>query len=452
MEKNEKKSRGTFSNFGFLMAAVGSAVGLGNLWKFPYLTGNNGGGIFVLIYLLIILTVGFSCMLGEMSLGRATRLNPIGAYRKISEKFTFVGVIGVLVAFIIVTYYNIIGGWILKYLFAYITGQGTAIHQNPEAYFQNFTVDPVAPIIWTFLFILLNIVIIIRGVEKGIEKASKIMMPLLFILLIIIAIRSVTLPGAMEGVKFFLKPDFSKLTWNTFSMALGQCFFSLSLGMGIIITYGSYMDKSADMEKNAVLIPLFDTMAALLAGFAILPAVFAFGYEPGQGPGLIFVTLPAVFDSMVGGRIIGALFFVLVIFAALSSSISLLEVPVAYLIDNKGWSRKKAVLGLSLLAFFIAVPESLSNGSWTAKFFGMNFFDFMGYIAESLLMPLAGFFMCIVVGYVWKPSRASMEITNNGQSKFRTRGYWLVLIKYVAPLLIFLIWLNSSGLLKLVLK
>ncbi|MDO5715518.1 MAG: sodium-dependent transporter [Tissierellia bacterium] len=447
-----KGSRGTFSNFGFLMAAVGSAVGLGNLWKFPYLTGNNGGGIFVLIYLIIVLTIGFTCLLGEMTIGRATRLNPIGAYQKISKKFTFVGIIGVLVAFIIVTYYNIIGGWILKYLVSYLTGKSSIIHEDPEGFFGAFITNPYEPIFWTFIFILLNIFIISKGVEMGIERASKIMMPMLFVLLIALAIRSITLPGAMAGVEFFLKPDFSALSWNTVSMALGQCFFSLSLGMGIIITYGSYLGDTANLEKNAILVPIFDTIAALLAGFVILPAVFAFGFEPGQGPGLIFVTLPAVFNSMPGGGILASLFFILVIFAALSSSLSLLEVPVSYFIDNRGWKRKNAVYALCAIAFLISIPESLSNGAWTQTFFGMPFFDFMSYIAESLLMPLAGFFMCIVVAFFWSPKEAVAEISDNGRLPFHSKGFWLLMIRFIAPVVIFIIWLNSSGILKLFIK
>ncbi len=447
--ESSKGARGTFSNFGFLMASVGSAVGLGNLWKFPYLTGTNGGGIFVLIYLCILLTVGFACILGEMTIGRFTKLNPIGAYKKIAEKYTFAGVIGVVVSFLIVTYYNIIGGWILKYLVSYLFGQSKVVSANSEMFFGNFISSAFEPIIWTFLFIVINLLILKAGVIKGIERASKFMMPLLFVLLIITAIRSVTLPGAFEGIKFFLKPDLSKLSMSTVSAALGQVFFSLSLGMGITITYGSYLSDSANLEKNAVMVPLFDTIAAILSGFAILPAVFAFGFDPSEGPGLIFVTLPSVFGSMPGGVIFGSLFFLLILFAAITSSLSLLEVPTSYLIDNKNWNRKNAVYVLSLIIFLISIPESLSNGIWQMKFFGMAFFDFVGYIAESVLMPLCGLLMCIVIGHVWGTDNAAEEITNYGTLEFKAKSYWSVLIKYIAPILIFGIWLNSTGILSL---
>ncbi|MGI5948997.1 sodium-dependent transporter [Peptoniphilus sp.] len=447
--ESSKGTRGTFSNFGFLMASVGSAVGLGNLWKFPYLTGTNGGGIFVLIYLCILLTVGFACMLGEMTIGRFTKLNPIGAYKKIAKKYTFAGVIGVVVAFLIVTYYNIIGGWILKYLFSYITGQSKFVSASSESFFGSFISSPFEPILWTFIFIVINLFILKAGVIKGIERASKFMMPLLFVLLIVTAIRSVTLPGAVEGIKFFLKPDLSKLSMSTVSAALGQVFFSLSLGMGITITYGSYLSDSANLEKNAVMVPLFDTIAAILSGFAILPAVFAFGFDPSEGPGLIFVTLPSVFGSMPGGVIFGSLFFLLVLFAAITSSLSLLEVPTSYLIDNKNWDRKKAVYVLSAIIFLISIPESLSNGVWEMKFFGMTFFDFVGYIAEAVLMPLCGLLMCIVIGHVWGTDKATEEITNHGTLEFKAKSYWSVLIKYIAPVLILLIWLNSTGILSL---
>lgn len=447
--ESSKGARGTFSNFGFLMASVGSAVGLGNLWKFPYLTGTNGGGIFALIYLCILLTVGFACILGEMTIGRFTKLNPIGAYKKIAEKYTFAGVIGVVVSFLIVTYYNIIGGWILKYLVSYLFGQSKVVSANSEMFFGNFISSAFEPIIWTFLFIVINLLILKAGVIKGIERASKFMMPLLFVLLIITAIRSVTLPGAFEGIKFFLKPDLSKLSMSTVSAALGQVFFSLSLGMGITITYGSYLSDSANLEKNAVMVPLFDTIAAILSGFAILPAVFAFGFDPSEGPGLIFVTLPSVFGSMPGGVIFGSLFFLLILFAAITSSLSLLEVPTSYLIDNKNWNRKNAVYVLSLIIFLISIPESLSNGIWQMKFFGMAFFDFVGYIAESVLMPLCGLLMCIVIGHVWGTDNAAEEITNYGTLEFKAKSYWSVLIKYIAPILIFGIWLNSTGILSL---
>lgn len=448
----ENKHRGKFSNIGFILAAAGSAVGLGNLWKFPYLTGKNGGGAFVFVYLILIVLIGFTVMLGEMTVGRKTKLNPIGAYAKLNRKWKFVGVIGVVVSFTIVTYYSVIGGWILKYLFNYIIGQGSAVAANSESYFGAFISSPVQPLFWHFLFMLINIIIVARGVEAGLEKASKLMMPSLFIILIILVIRSVTLPGASEGLSFYLKPDFSLITIDVFVAALGQVFFSLSLGMGAIITYGSYLGDDADLERSALIIPALDTMAALLAGFAILPAVFSFGFEPSAGPGLIFITLPAVFDSMPLGTAFAILFFILVLFAAISSSISLLESPAAYLIDNYGWNRKKAVITLGIIAFLIGIPSSLSLGVFTTPFFGMPFLDFASYFAENLLMPLAGLFLCIFIGYVWKPESAIDEITNQGKLPFKSRNYWIFMIRFFAPIAIFIIWLNSSGIAKLFTK
>lgn len=448
----ENKSRGKFSNIGFILAAAGSAVGLGNLWKFPYLTGKNGGGAFVLVYLILVVLIGFTVMLGEMTVGRKTKLNPIGAYAKLNQKWKFVGAIGVIVSFTIVTYYSVIGGWILKYLFNYIIGQGSTVAANSESYFGTFISSPIQPLFWHSVFMLINIIIVARGVEAGLEKASKLMMPSLFVILVILVIRSVTLPGASEGLSFYLKPDFSLITIDVFVAALGQVFFSLSLGMGAIITYGSYLGDEADLERSAFIIPALDTMAALLAGFAILPAVFSFGFEPSAGPGLIFITLPAVFDSMPLGTVFAILFFILVLFAAVSSSISLLESPAAYLIDNYGWDRKKAVITLGVIAFLIGIPSSLSLGVFTTPFFGMPFLDFASYFAENLLMPLAGLFLCIFIGYVWKPENAIDEITNHGKLPFKSRGYWIFMIRIFAPIAIFIIWLNSSGITKLFTK
>ncbi len=441
-----KKNRGSFSKFGFILAAAGSAIGLGNLWKFPYLTGKNGGAAFVLIYLALIILIGFTVMLGEMTIGRNTKLNPINAYKKLNEKWKFVGIVGIVVPFTIVTYYSVIGGWILKYLSNYIIGNGSVMAADSAGYFSNFISSPVQPLLWHGIFMLLNIIIVARGVEGGLEKASKIMMPALFIILLALVVRSVTLPGAEKGLEFYLKPDFSLITIDVFVAALGQVFFSLSLGMGIMITYGSYLKDDTNLEKSALIIPTLDTFAALLAGFAILPAVFAFNFEPSAGPGLIFITLPAVFNSMPLGSVFGALFFLLVLFAAVTSSISLLENPAAYLIDNYGIDRKKAVIGSGILAFLVGIPSSLSLGVFNTTFFGMSFFDFISYFAESLLMPLSGLFMCIFIGYVWKPENAVDEISNHGKLKFFSKNYWIFMIKYIAPVAIFVIWLNSSGL------
>jgi neurotransmitter:Na+ symporter, NSS family len=450
---NNTSNRGQWaSNIGFILAAAGSAVGLGNIWKFPYLAGANGGGAFVVIYLAMIVIIGFVIMLGEMAIGRNTHLSSVGAYRKLSEKWAFVGFIGVVVGFCILAFYSVIGGWVLNYIGKYLIGGISGAEAGN--YFSGFIASTTQPIVWHLVFMILCCVIVLKGIAGGIEKASKFMMPALFILLVVIAIRSVTLDGAMEGIKFFLKPDFSKVTIGTVMAALGQAFFSLSLGMGAIITYGSYLGKTENLEKNAVIIPAIDTMVALLAGFAVLPAVFAFGFEPGAGPSLMFITLPSVFDSMPFGQFFGILFFILILFAALTSAISLLEVVVSFVIDTFKIERKKATIIISTILFSIGIPCSLANGPVMKDvlIFGYNFFDFMSFLAENLLMPLGGLLMCIFIGYVWGVDNISDEISCNGKYKFRSKPFFTLMIKYIAPVLIFIIWLNAIGVLPYILK
>ncbi len=450
---NNTSNRGQWaSNIGFILAAAGSAVGLGNIWKFPYLAGANGGGAFVVIYLAMIVIIGFVIMLGEMAIGRNTHLSSVGAYRKLSEKWAFVGFIGVVVGFCILAFYSVIGGWVLNYIGKYLIGGISGAEAG--SYFSGFIASTTQPIVWHLVFMILCCVIVLKGIAGGIEKASKFMMPALFVLLVVIAIRSVTLDGAMEGIKFFLKPDFSKVTIGTVMAALGQAFFSLSLGMGAIITYGSYLGNTENLEKNAVIIPAIDTMVALLAGFAVLPAVFAFGFEPGAGPSLMFITLPSVFDSMPFGQFFGILFFILILFAALTSAISLLEVVVSFVIDTFKIERKKATIIISTILFFIGIPCSLANGPIMKDvlIFGYNFFDFMSFLAENLLMPLGGLLMCIFIGYVWGVDNISDEISCNSKYKFRSKPFFILMIKYIAPVLIFIIWLNAIGVLPYILK
>ncbi len=376
----------------------------------------------------------------------------MGAYKKLSEKWAFVGFIGVVVGFCILAFYSVIGGWVLNYIGKYLIGGISGAEAGN--YFSGFIASTTQPIVWHLVFMVLCCVIVLKGIAGGIEKASKFMMPALFILLVVIAIRSVTLDGAMEGIKFFIKPDFSKVTIGTVMAALGQAFFSLSLGMGAIITYGSYLGNTENLEKNSVIIPAIDTVVALLAGFAVLPAVFAFGFEPGAGPSLMFITLPSVFDSMPFGQFFGILFFILILFAALTSAISLLEVVVAFVIDTFKIERKKATIIISIILFFIGIPCSLANGPVMKDvlIFGYNFFDFMSFLAENLLMPLGGLLMCIFIGYVWGIDNISDEISCNGKYRFRSKPFFVIMIKYIAPVLIFIIWLNAIGVLPYILK
>lgn len=448
LKPEQTPERGMWSSrFGFLMAAVGSAVGLGNLWKFPYLAGENGGGAFVLVYVGLVVILGFTLMLAELSIGRHTNSDAYGAYSKLKKGWGFVGGFGILAGFLILSYYSVVGGWVLKYIVASVTGVGA----DKGAYFTNFITSPLEPVIYHLIFMGLTAVIVIRGISGGIEKAVKIVMPALFIMLMVIVLRSVTLEGASEGLKYYLTPNFSEITLKVFVAALGQVFFSLSLGMGCMVTYGSYLSKQEDLEKDALLIPSLDSLVAIMAGFAILPAVFAFGFAPGEGPGLMFITLPAVFESMPLGTIFSLIFFILVFFAAISSSISLMEVTVAFGIDRLKWSRKVSVLVFTTVMFVIGIGASLSMGAWSdflipwidGNRYGI--FDFLDVVTSYYLLPLGGLLSALFIGFVWGVPNAVKEIKTGGN--FRTEKLWSVLIKYIVPILVFVILLSTTGLL-----
>lgn len=435
---------------GFLMATVGSAVGLGNLWRFPYIAGKYGGGAFLLLYLLIVIVMGCTVALAELTLGRHTQLNPMGAYRTIKKKWAWVGGMAIFTSLIIMFYYSVVGGWVLKYFVGYCIG---GLHNSDPAAaaaaFGTFAGSTVEPVVYTAIFLLATLLIVYLGVSSGIEKASKFMMPALFVFIVILAIRSVTLPGAGEGLSWFLVPNLKGITGEGILTAMGQVFYSLSLGMGIMITYGSYLDKQSNMVTSSVFIPMADTLVAILAGLAILPAVFAFGMQPDAGASLMFVTLPAVFGQMPLGRLFAILFFLLVIFAALTSTISMLEVIVTFLIDEKKWSRRKAAIIASTVIMIFAIPASLSMGPWADIHFlpGMNFFDSLDYLSSNILLPVGGFLLCIFIGWIWGVDNALKEITNDGSIEFKLAPVWSFLIKYVAPLLILLIFINALGLL-----
>ncbi len=450
------------------MAAAGSAVGLGNLWKFPFLAGQNGGGAFVLVYFIVLFVVGFTLMMAEIAVGRYTQLNAIGAYRKIKASWAWVGSLGVLAGFLILSFYSVVGGWIISYLFKAASGSfNTADVNILGGMFNEFISSAGSPIFYHALFMLMTLGIVIGGIQNGIEKYSKIMMPALFIILVLVVIRSVTLDGAMEGIKFFLTPDFSKITGGVILSALGQVFFSLSLGMGCMITYGSYLSKDENIPQASMIIPLIDTGVALLAGLAILPAVFAFGFSPSAGPGLLFITLPAVFSKMPMGSLVGVAFFVLALFAAVTSSISLLEVCVSYVVDEWNWTRKKATLILSAMIFALGIPCSLSNGPWShiTLIKGKNIFDSVDFMATNVLLPLGGILLSIFVGWVWGLRReqrihrtddgktvitwdmeytdAIKEVTNDGKVLFTLAPIWAFLIKWIAPIAISIVFLQG---------
>lgn len=432
MEKRESWG----SRIGFIMAAAGSAVGLGNIWKFPYTAGSNGGGAFVLVYLIFVAFIGFSVMLTEFAVGRRRQLAAVGAFKSVDKRWTFAGVLGVLSGFLIMGFYPVVGGWALAYVFK----AGTGLLADPAAIgdvFGGFITNATEPLIWMVIYLALNIVIVAKGVSSGIEKAGKILMPLLFLILIVIAIKGLTLPGAMAGMSFLFKPDFSKITGSVMLAALGQAFFSLSLGMGCMVTYGSYLNKQENLASNAAIVTAMDTAVALLAGIAMFPAMFAFGMEPAAGPGLVFVVVPTLFAEMGSmGSLFAILFFVALTVAALTSSVSLLEVVVAFLIDEKKFERKKAVFASSFIMALLCILASLSLGGVGPKLFGTGAFDIFDLLTDKIFLAIGGMLLCIFAGWRLDKKELQEEITNGGTIKFGLFEFWYALVKYVIPVTI----------------
>ena len=440
---NEKRSSFT-GKIGFVLAAAGSAVGLGNIWRFPYLAAKYGGGIFLLTYLILAVTFGFALMTAEIALGRKTGLSVVGAFTKLNKKFTFLGYLAAFVPAIILPYYSVIGGWVTKYFFAFCTGNGVmAAH---DSYFGGFITSTAEPVGWFFIYIGLTALIVLFGVEKGIEKVSKIMMPVLVVLSVVIAGYSMTIPGAIDGVKYYITPDFGKFSVTTVLAAMGQLFYSMSLAMGIMVTYGSYMKKEVNLESSVSNIEIFDTGIAFLAGLMIIPATYAFSNGSpealGKGPGLMFATLPKVFESMAGGQIIGALFFMLVLFAALTSSISLMETVVSIVCDKLRWSRKIALAVVFVFSIVMGLVSCFGYSIWdTATIIGMQMLDFFDFVTNSVMMPVVAFFTCIFIGYVIKPQAIIEEVELTG--KFKKKALFTFVIKYLAPVCIIAILVSS---------
>lgn len=441
------ENRGQFgSKFGFIMAAAGSAIGLGNLWAFPYKAGIGGGFAFILVYLFFVAMVGIPVMLSEFAIGRTTKSNVIGAYRTLDKRFTFIGVLGLVASFVILSFYAVLGGWVLNYTIQYIMKIFSADKAIllPGEYFNGFVSNDMAVFFCLVAFMVITLVIVVGGVEKGIEKAAKIMMPVLFIFLIIIIIRSVTLPGAGAGLEFLFKPDFSKLDINILGMALSQMFFSCSLGMGAMVTYGSYLSKNENIQQNAIIVPILDTVAAIMAGVAIFPAVFALGLEPKSGPKLMFITLPSIFNQMPFGNLFGVTFFILVLFAAVTSAISLLEVSSAYFIETFKIPRKKMVPILALAVIVCGTPVALGGGILgDVRILGMEILDFYDFLGEYIFMTVGALCTSVFVGWFLKPKKVVDEVTQDGKFKFIAEGYYGVTIKYVAPVLIFIVLVLS---------
>lgn len=440
------KKRGNFSGrIGFVLAAAGSAVGLGNIWRFPYLAAQYGGGTFLIIYLILAVTFGFSLMIAEIAIGRKTNLSAIGAFRSLDKRFGFLGVLSAIIPIIIFPYYSVIGGWVIKYFTVFISGQTAAAAK--DGYFNNFISGNFEPLGWFFLFIAFTTLVVWFGVEKGIEKVSKIMMPILVVLTLFIAIYGLTVKGAMEGVIYYLKPHMSNVSVKTVLAAMGQLFYSMSLAMGIMITYGSYMKKEDKLESSVRQIEIFDTAIAFLAGLMIIPAVFAFsgGDQSAldQGPGLMFVTLPKVFNSMKLGSAIGTIFFVLVFFAALTSAISLMETIVSIFCDKTNWSRHKACGIVLTFSLIMGIPSCLGFGPLSfISWMGMSVLDIMDFISNSILMPICALLTCIFVGFIIRPKAIIDEVTRNGES-FKSRTMFVVMIKWIAPVFLILILISS---------
>lgn len=425
------------------MAAAGSAVGLGNIWKFPYVTGQNGGALFIIVYVLLLLLLGVPVLLSEMSIGRRTGKNPVDACRMLHSKCGFIGGFGILGAFVILSYYCVIGGWIIKYLLSFLTGESI---ENASQYFESFTSEAVAPIVYALIFTVICALIVLGGVSGGIERISRIFMPALLVMMVILIAKSLTLEGGIEGVKFFLLPDFSHIggagdVFRILVNAMGQVFFSLSLGMGTLITYGAYLDKSASITRASVYIPLIDFVIALFAGLMVLPAVFAYDIPPQAGSGMVFIALPQVFGELSGGRFFGVIFFLLVLFAAVTSAISLLEVLISFLVQKTGLGRKSSALICSAAVLTTGVPVSLSFGKLRDfSLFGMNLFDLACFISDKVLMPMGALGICVLCGYIWGADRVSEEA---GIKSGTVRTVYRIIVRYAAPAMIAVIFITA---------
>lgn len=440
------QKRSSFSGkLGFVLAAAGSAVGLGNIWRFPYLVAKYGGGTFLFIYLILAVTFGFTLMTAEIAIGRKTGLSAIGAFTALDKRFKFLGILASAVPIIIFPYYSVIGGWVVKYFFVFVTGSGHAA--AGDSYFTDFIGGTFEPIGWFFLFIAITAIIVGFGVEQGIEKVSKFMMPILVLLTLFVALYGLTIDGAMDGLSYYLKPHMADVSAKTILAAMGQLFYSMSLAMGIMITYGSYMKKENHLESSVRQIEVFDTGVAFLAGLMIIPAVFAFSGGDRSalqaGPGLMFITLPKVFGSMKFGNVVGTVFFLLVFFAALTSAISLMETIVSILRDKLGWTRKGTCVFVTILALVMGVPSSLGFGPLSfISWMGMSVLDVMDFISNSVLMPIVAFFTCIFIGFVIKPSAIADEVKVT-DGTFKGEKLFTVMIKWIAPIFLVLILLSS---------
>lgn len=449
----ENQNRGSFGNqFGIIAATAGSAIGLGNIWRFPYIAGENGGGAFLLVYLGFVILIGIPVMISELSIGRATHRNPFGAFRllKPKSKWYLIGLMGIAAAFMINAFYTVVAGWTLEYMFKSITNQFSGKNaEEINQLFTSFQDSSWRPLMWTLVFLALTGSVVLAGVEKGIERYSKILMPMLVVIIIILGIRAITLPNAAEGLKFLFKPDFSKIGASSILVALGQAFFSLSIGMGTLITYGSYIKKKENIGSSAFIVAFADTLVAVLAGVAIFPAVFAFGISPASGPDLVFLTLPNIFAQMTGGYIFAMMFFFLLIVAALTSTISILEVVVAYSVEELKMKRSAATIWASLGIGVLGILCSLSLNKVPGLSLGnRNLFSILEDTSSNILLPLGGFLIVIFVAWFFGKEKLRKELSSNGIYKIRYFNVYLIIIRFIAPIAIALVFMNGIGLIQ----
>ncbi|WP_295992108.1 sodium-dependent transporter [uncultured Alistipes sp.] len=432
-----------------VLVAAGSSVGLGNIWRFPYVAGDNGGGAFLLVYVLCVAVLGLPLLLAEFSVGRAAKRNAVGAYRSLDRRWSGVGYNGVVAAVLILGFYFVVAGWTAGYMVRALTGElaRCASADDYRTLFERFVGDPWRPLLYTALFVLATHFVIARGVQKGIERSARLLMPLLFGALIVLAVRSLLLPGAAEGMRFFLRPDFAKITPSTILVALGQAFFSLSIGIGTMVTYASYFRPEADLRRTALHVTLLDTLVALLAGAMIFPAVFSAGIEPSAGPSLVFITLPSIFNGMTLGPVWSALFFLLLVLAALTSTISLHEVVTAYLHEERRLARRTAARITTGATLALAAAASLSLGplrEWTLA--GLSLFDSLDFATANILMPAGGFFTCLFVGWRLDRHIFRAELTNDGRLPGRIVPLLRFLLRYLCPAVVLAVFLDNLGL------
>ncbi len=438
------------SSIGVIAAAAGSAIGLGNIWRFPYLTGQNGGGAFLLIYLGFIIAIGFPVMLAELTIGRRGQKNAMGTFKKLApgKPWYVIGLMGIVAAFMILAFYSTIAGWTLEYLVQAVSNgfSGKSSLELKDT-FESFQAAPFRPVLWQLVFMFLTGYIVFSGVKKGIEKYSKILMPVLFLLIIVISIRSLTLPGAGAGLDFLFKPDFSKITWKVLLAALGQAAFSLSIGMGTLITYGSYINKDINMPSTAIQVTAADTFIAILAGVMIFPAVFAFNIDPAEGTGLVFIVLPKIFGQMAGGYFFAILFFILLGIAALTSTVSMLEVVVAYFSEELNLSRKKASIISSLAISVVGIFATLSFGPLReVQILDKSIFDWLDFLSISILLPLGAILIVLFVGWYLGKENVIDELSNEGKLKVKFFRIFMLIVKFIAPIAITMVFIYGLGL------